>query len=425
VNAPYLRKLLAALPARSELRRTATRVFLFAIFFCIPARAETLSLPLKGYFHPGRAMPIEWNNLTSNETIQLSATGAITSRIQTTGNTHGIFPWLVIDQYPANTDATLPPLHPLEDSDLLIASTLEDDSPAATLFPGRRQILLHPPKILEGPEMAWETLDVVLLTPEALAKVPVSTRANLFAAGVELVALSHAWPDRILPWHKEGPWWIASPNLHLPPPIDPDAFSPTDGWTAGRSRGFRRHIFLLGLIYSLVIAGLALWRSRAMPTAIITASIVACAIFWLDNNTWSPISRRDAVIRVIDKTAIDDHWTYQVSHRAADFIIPFDASIHPVFMDASDMRMMNLTIDFMGPTARPLATSGRLPADRPFALMTRRFPVPPSPISLMNPPTTPTRLLANDPIYRDFKIRGELTNPTPDQSWPSIVLQHR
>ncbi len=370
-------------------------------------------------------MPIEWKNLSASGTIQLSAKGAITSRIQTTGNTHGIFPWLVIDQYPTDASATLPPLHPLEDSDCLIASTLEDDSIAATLFPGRRQILLHPTNILEGPEMAWETLDAVLLTPEALAKVPVSTRANLFAAGVELIALTDTRPDTILPWQKNGRWWIASSNLHLPPSVDTAAFAPTDAWIAGRSSEFRRHIFLLGTIFALVVAGLALWRSPSMPTAIITASIVASTIFWLDNNTWSPIFRRDTVIRVIDKTTIDDHWTYQTSHRAADFIVPFDASIHPVFMDATDLQMMDLTIEFMDPNARPLGISGRVPADRPFALMTRQFPVPPSPISLINPPTTPTRLLAKDPIYRDFKIQGELTTQTPDESWPGIVLQHR
>ena len=369
-------------------------------------------------------MPIEWNNLSASGTIQLSATGAIASRIQTTGNPHGVFPWLVIDQYPTNASATLPPLHPLEDSDCLIASTLEDDSPAATLFPGRRQILLHPTNILEGPEMAWETLDAILLTPEALAKVPAATRVNLFTAGVELVALADTRPDTILPWQKNGRWWIASSNLHLPPTIDADVYAPTDGWTAGRSSEFRRHLFLLGTIYALVLAGLALWRSRAMPTAIVTASIVACAIFWLDNNTWSPIFRRDTVISVIDKTAIDDHWTYQVSHRAADFIVPFDASIHPVSMDGTDLQMMNLTIDF-DQNARPLGISGRLLKDEPLALMTRHFSTPSAPSSTTNPPTTPTRFLAADPIYRGFKIQGELTNQTPDGSWPGIVLQNR
>src|ERR1700692_4318867 len=72
----------------------ATRVLLLPLL-CVPARGQTLFLPLKGYFHPGRAMPVRWD--TSTDTIQLSAPGAITSRVQTAGNPHGVFPWLVID----------------------------------------------------------------------------------------------------------------------------------------------------------------------------------------------------------------------------------------------------------------------------------------------------------------------------------------
>jgi hypothetical protein len=86
--------------------------------------------------------------------------------------------------------------------------------------------------------------------------------------------------------------------------------------------------------------------------------------------------------------------------------------------------MMNLTIDF-DQNAHPLGISGRLLKDEPLALMTRHFETSSMPNSTTNPPTTPTRFLATDPIYRDFKIQGELTNPTPDQSWPGIVLQHR
>ncbi|HEY1922979.1 MAG TPA: hypothetical protein VGG44_09550 [Tepidisphaeraceae bacterium] len=371
-------------------------------------------------------MPIQWDQ-SSVATIELSATGAITSRVQAAGNPNGIFPWLVIDQNPANISKQLPPLHPLDDSDCLIASTLEDDSPASSLFPGRN-VLLHPQNFLEGPEMAWETLDAILFTPESLAKIPAAARANLFAAGVELAILSPTPPDKTLPWQQTGRWWIASSNLHLPPSVDPDAYAPTNGWNAGRSSEFRQHIFLLGLIFALLIAGIILWRSRSMPMAIIVVSIAASVFFWMDASTFSPIFRRDGIVRLIDKATIEDDWTYQVSHRGTDFAIPLHDSIHPVFFNPLDVKMMNLTIDFDQNT-RPLGISGRLLADEPFALMTRELSTASLPISLTNPPTTPMRLLAPDPIYRDFKIRGELTIPTPKDSpkdfWPGIALQHR
>jgi hypothetical protein len=389
---------------------------------CISARGDTLSLPLKGYFHPGRAMPVQWD--TSTETIQLSVSGAITSRVQTAGNPHGVFPWLVIDQNTSGSTADLPPLHPLEDSDCLIASTLDDDSSAASLFPNRHVIFLHPPNGIEGPAMAWETLDAILLTPDALAKISPQTQADLFAAGVELAVIGDVQPDAILPWRHNGRGWIASSNFRLPPPIDTDAYAPTDGWNPGRADGFRMHIFLNGVIFCLIISGIALWRSRLMPPAIIAVSLGAMAVFSADNDTFSPVSRRDGIVRLTDEAAFDDHWVYQVSHRTAWFTIPIEDSIHPVCLNSPQCWLASMTIECDG-HGQPVSISGRLLADQPLALMTRRMQIAPQNFSLVNPPTSPMRLLASDPIYRGFRLQGELGNPVPPESWPGIVMRLR
>jgi hypothetical protein len=66
-----------------------------------------------------------------------------------------------------------------------------------------------------------------------------------------------------------------------------------------------------------------------------------------------------------------------------------------------------------------------LSADEPLALMSRQLQGVRQNISLVNPPVSPMRLLASDPIYRGFKLDGQLTDPGSDESWPSIVLQRR
>jgi hypothetical protein len=399
----------------------ATRVLL--LLLCVPARGQTLSLPLKGYFHPGRAMPVQWD--TSTETIQLSAPGAITSCVQTAGNPHGVFPWLLIDQNTSSSAATLPPLHPLEDSDCLVASTLNDDSPAAPLFPNRHVILLHPPNGIEGPAMAWETLDAILLTPIALAKISPQTQADLFAAGVELAVISDARPAGKLPllsWRQSGRWWTASADLNLPPTMDSDAYAPTYGWIAGRIADFRLHIFLLGAIYCLLICGCALWRSRWVPAAIVVLSICAGLFFALDNRGYSPVFRRDGIVRLIDGTEIEDQWVYQVSHRDFEMKMPIRGSIRPIFFGPSQMQTTNLTIDF-GDQGQPLAISGHLIADQPQALMTRRLQFLVHDFIRVHPQATPMKLLAADPIYRGFKLQGEFGAVNSPESWPGIVLR--
>ncbi|HEX4053174.1 MAG TPA: hypothetical protein VHX86_02820 [Tepidisphaeraceae bacterium] len=410
--------------------------FIFCALFVFgveEAHADAVSLPLKGYFHPGRAMPVRWDissGKSADGIIQLSASGAITSLVQWAGNPHGIFPWLVIDRnvrdirwrLPDGSGGSFSSLHPLEDSDWLVASTLNDDSAAGSLFRGRRVILLHLPSGMDGPAMAWETLDAILLTPEALTKISSSVRGDLFAAGVELAVMGEARPDGILPWQHSGPWWLASANLRLAPMVDSDAYAPTYGWVAGRSAEFRRHIFLLGAIYCLIVAGIALWRSRWMAVAIVAASILAGFVFASENRKSSPIFRRGGVVRLIDGSALKDDWVYQVSHRDADFRMPVEDSVRPVFFSLSQLRTMNLAMD-CGDSGQPVAISGRLSADEPLALMHRRLSVKSIGGPLVAPATTPLRLLAADPMYRGFAIAGQVSGVTPDDSWPTLILK--
>src|SRR5208337_186605 len=144
---------------------------------------------LQGYFHPGRAMPVRWEGL---QAVQLSASGAITTRLETVDQSRGVFPWVVIGPNVANvSDRTLPPLHPLEDSDCLVADVVSNDSDAGSLFPNRRMIAIHvDADELTGPAMAWQTLDAILLTPAGFDKIPQPMRHQFFAEGVKLVVLS-------------------------------------------------------------------------------------------------------------------------------------------------------------------------------------------------------------------------------------------
>jgi hypothetical protein len=399
------------------------------LFICASVSADSLSLPLKGYFHPGRAMPVRWeiSSRLAGGDIDLSATNAITSRVQWTGSARGIFPWLVIDRSAGDIRCRLPDgsgnfpvLHPLEDSDFLVASTLEDDSAAAPLLAGRHPIVVHVSGI-EGPAMAWETADAILLTPKGLAKIPQSTRANLLAAGAEIAVLSESRPDAALPWEHRGPWWIASAGLSPLPTLDDGAYAPTDGWNPGRSEEFRRRVFLLGAVYCLIVAGAALWRWRWMPAVIIAVSLVAVIVFAAENRRYSPIFRRGGIVRLTDGSAVEDEWVFQESHRRAFFRMPIEGCAGPVFFDASQARAANLMME-CDDNGRPTAISGPLPADVALALVERKAAGEGSGELLVNPVTTPLRRLASDPMYRGFTVAGQVGTET-DDIWPTLVLK--
>jgi hypothetical protein len=384
-------------------------------------RANALSLPLQGYFHPGRAMPVRWED---SQAIQLSASGAIATRLETIGQSRGVFPWIVIGPNVANvSDPTLPPLHSLEDYDCLVADAVSNDSDARSLFPNRRMIAVHvDADELTGPPMAWETLDAILLTPAEFEKIPPSMRRGLFAEGIELAVLSDRQPDAPLPWNRSGQWWIASAGMGLPPIVCADAYAPTYGWAAGRSPAFRRRILLFGAIYCLLVCGVGLWRSRWMPAGIVAASILAAAVFAFDNQSQSPIFQRSGTVRLIGPAAIEDDWLYQVSHRPAQFTLPLESSVHPIFYDESQAESQNLTLDCDG-RGQPTAITGRLSADAPLALMRRRMPTEPADRS---PPTqpaaSPLRLLATESIYPGFSVAGQFDAPAAN-TWPTVLLK--
>jgi len=398
-----------------------------------PVHADDISLPLGGYFHPGRAMPVRWNVSPSaaiGSSLQLFASDAITSRLIWSGNPRGILPWIPVDanvdtlhwRAPSGTAGEISGLHPMDDSDFLVGVALPENSDIGALFPNRRIITIHlNPEDLTAPAMAWETLDAMLVSPDEWQKLSLAVRDDLFAEGITLAIPAGARPDSQLPWAHYGPWWIASAKLKLPPMIDSDAYAPTAGWTAGRTQAFRRRIFLFGAIYCLIACGVGLWRSRWMPAGFVAISMIAATAFSLDNFRQSPIFHRGGIVRLNAEITFEDDWLYQVSHRAADFRLPVDALVQPIFTDKSQVGLMNLTLDCDG-HGQPIAIDGHLPSDEPLALMTRQITADRAEDSTISSPTSPLRLLDTDSIYPQFRIVGQIASSTEEDIWPAMVF---
>jgi len=195
--------------------------------------------------------------------------------------------------------------------------------------------------------------------------------------------------------------------LNLPPIVNADAYLPTGGWTAGRDEGFRRRILFSGTIFCLLVCGIGLWRSPWVPVGMIAIAVVAAAVFALENQTQSPVSRLDGTVRLIDgQNQFEDQWVYQISHREVEFRLPIENSVHPIFFDSSQMAASNLTIECDG-AGLPVNISGRLRPDEPLALMSRSFLTAAGDMNSQPIATSPFRLLATGSIYPGFSVAGQ------------------
>jgi len=356
------------------------RIHLFIILISIasPVHADDLTLPLAGYFHPSRAMPVRWFSTQSGE-LEVSSDG-ISSRVDSSNATSGILPCIVIDPNtralhwigPSASAGEMTNLHPLSDSDFLVGNTLPANAGLAAIFPDRRVVPIHlEPGDLQSPPMAWESLDALLITSSDWEKLPGEIQNDLVAEGIT-IAIDGEKPANPFPWKRAGRFWVAAANIPMPPIISADADAPLGGQVIGRSDSFRYHIVLLGAIYCLVSCGVALWRSRWMPFAFVALTAGAGTLLAIDNSHQSPIFQKSRTVRLEGEIPLQETWVYQISHRPVEFRLPVAGVVQPVFSDESEIAQMKLTLR-CSEDGEPISIDGFLPADIPLAVMTRRL----------------------------------------------------
>jgi hypothetical protein len=421
------------------MRRTRHRfhwiAFLSAIYLSGICAGDSLTLPLEGYFHPGRGMPVRWEFSQSpapDSDIVLSGEGAITTRVSAIESSAGIFPWLILQpdvnqiraQAPAENETFPQPLHPLSDAQKLVGVTGDDLSEAAELFPGESVIpirldSLHP---IIGAAMAWESLDGLILPPGQWRDIPAETRQGLFAAGVVIAVSGDNQPDDLFSWQRAGALWVAR-SIPLPEPVNPDAFAPIEGWIAAAPAQFRREIFLLGVLFAISACAIGLLPNHWMPAAIAGFSLAFCGIVAAQYSA-PRISRISGIVQIAQPAPLADLWTFLQSHRDADFNVAAPGIALPILSDPSQAARCHLVLN-CDKAGEPKSLSGQLQADEPIALFSRALAAKIDPASA--PVTSPLRALVAPAIYPGLSIAGQQTSesspPDADASWPTILLK--
>ena len=319
--------------------------------------AVNISLPLEGHYRPGRYMPVRVAT-TQAGTIVLQGTGTMPTQIDLPQGGEAIVPWLAISESPgqgrwsiggAPSNTIDVPLRALHDDERLVATANSDAGAASSLFPGMKivAVALDLSGPLLQPPQAWESLDAVVLSEAAAARVTESQRQLLTAAGVALMVQSSKPPDSHWPWRHSGGYWVlkfapAGPTST----VEPLAYAPTYEWERGWPAPFRWAVVLAGLLFCILAAAAILWRHRYAIFVFIgvCAALAGAFAFWYSRQP-TVLQLTAGVMMRADSEAQVDLWTWQSPIRNTRSSFTAAGMTRPVFatvrqQDDSQVRLL-------------------------------------------------------------------------------------
>ena len=446
--------------ARSTSRIRSTLFYcLLSIACCafppISPAEESVTLPLNGYYHPGKYMPVHvvMQPMAPGEgNVRLFAgAGSVWTYVRLDGGRVDVtVPWMIVDARAQQLSWHVSPrphsvdvaaaLRPLGEHDRLVGWAGVDPvaatEAAQRLFPGDHLILmpLDPLQPISGSAAAWDTLDAVVLDPAAAELVGEPRFAGLIAEGVAFVVRADIpAPFPRWTWKLTGNWYVI--QLH---PAGPSAvvyneaeYAPVSSWVQGWSTEMRHGVMLAGAGFSAVILLLALWHPRFSVALAVIVSLFFLGGFEYFRDHHRPGQTVGGKIRIVTPTITqDDDWAYQSSHQTTYSNIRWVDTTRIMFSSAAQLDRLDARVVCFA-NGDPDYLFFNLPANVKVALLSRRCG-PQAPTIAPTPATTTPLidlaknlyLRAGDEIIGEFPsapLIGEAYAPI--KQWPALVIK--
>lgn len=414
--------------------RVPALLFIAVCAIAFPVRAGVaISFPLEGRYRAGRYMPVRIVGTGEIGAIRIVARGAVTTELNASGDVDLTVPWLVVSDSPGEPNwtsgsgehAIAVSFKPLTEDEALVAVAGVEPGGARELFGDKRvlPVTLDLSRPLLEPVSAWESLDAVVLSAAAAARVDDAHRAALLAAGTTLAVQSSDRPDARWPWQQSGSYWLLRQDIAGPvSAIEPDAYAPTYGWERGWPASFRQAVVFAAVLFSILGTGLLLWRSRWTVFAFAGLAALSVAAFGAWYARQSPVLELSAGVVLHDgKTAQYDVWTWQSPVRSADASFPFLALTRPVFGTLRQIQGENMRL-LCTSDGRPDRFAFRLDPGQSQAMLTRLVRTSPPAAASERP--NPSLLHFADTLYLrpGDSVIGQFSLPGAPQSQPTPVL---
>jgi hypothetical protein len=380
------------------------------------ARAESrMRLPLDGYYHPGRGLPVIVES--SDSAFTISADRAIPSQIA--AGRIGIAAVLLLDAtqtlHAADRDLSL---HPLSSNERLIG-ILSDDDEIPEIFPNHSIIKIHlNPADLQNNSLAWQSLDAIVFNHS----IESSLMKNLLGSGITIAVKSSDVSDRSWPWKKSSAFWILQPG-----PAGPGdaiagnaAYLPTQSWQPGQPAILRRKILLTAVLVTLLVMSSLLIRSRWSIVLMAAIALICGGAIesWRRNQ---PAIRGATGQIIVNSNGFQeiDTWRYFTSAHGAQMTV---ANGTPILLDIEHAIQIDLKLQANADGSD--AWQFTLPVNSRITFLSREF----SPKSALNQIEATSR----SPMYElaremylgsDRKILGEIApTQSSDDSWRTVVV---
>jgi hypothetical protein len=384
---------------------------LIALISTATAANAQISLPLQGYFRPGKFMPVRVDG-----PCEIKIDGGANLRSQRAG----IAPVLMYDA-DAQIEGTTIPLHPIGDDERLVGGEADAD-----IFPGNKtvRIPLEAADLLASPAGAWEALDAIVLDSAEIAKIDDRRRSALLASGVLLGTHGTGPPDNRWPWIAQGSLWVlrCSPLGPKNRVVDESVYAPTFAWTAALPAQLRRWILSAGALLAIAAIGLSFWNSRwAVVAIVLLAAATTAAVAMGQRSIGAAVQSGGDIVIEQNNLVQRDIWLFQRARQSGRFAVTWEGSTHPIAASLEQLRQATLEV--------VLNTQGSLRfswhSDRGDTMAFLRREITPGNIGPASSEfTSPMEELARtDYLSPQTGIRGQ--QPAEPGRWASVVIGPR
>ncbi len=391
---------------------------LLCLLMLLPAQAMAaveVTLPLAGYWRPGRYVPVRVTAREAGTVVEFGGEGVVRTRLTLgDGRADVIVPLLVMSEPRGFGGRASRQLGPEQ---RLVGFTTIDIPFAQGLFPGDSivPIQLAAADPLPGAAVAWETLDAVVLD-NSVATISEQKLRELGACGVVV-----AWrPGEVNRTNIIGPRAAAE---------DLAAFAPVQGWAADWPKAFRRGVMLCAVAFSIVALGVGLMRFRYSAVVLVLLCAAASGGLWVWwKNRPAILVRCGAIVCRGGGLAQRDLWVYQAAASGSDSRMPWSEVMRPYFESRMDREAMKPVL-VCGEDGMPREFEFHLAAGQKVGFLMRSF-VPAPQGALREQVSSPLELLARRMYLREgVKVVGESDSmwrmelPKYGEQWPTVVIE--